>query len=114
MAIGYIHPLIPKRNLDGNKLKGKSAIKLSMKLNMTSVRELVVLHSTPSMFDRFLVQCLEVVGRFEQQTFYIVSLRVERILACQRGAKVHANSDTTSKHPPQEERIIDIVLGTTS
>ena len=66
------------------------------------------------MFDRFLVQCLEVVGRFEQQTFYIVSLRVERILACQRGAKVHANSDTTSKHPPQEERIIDIVLGTTS
>ena len=74
LAIGYIHPLIPKRNLDGNMPKGKSAIKLSMKLNMTSVRELVVLHSTPSMFDRFLVQCLEVVGRFEQQTFYIGSI----------------------------------------
>lgn len=30
LAVGYVHPLIPKRNLDGNMPKGKSDIKLSM------------------------------------------------------------------------------------
>jgi hypothetical protein len=44
LPTGYIHPLIPKRNLDGNVSKGKTDIKLSLKLNMNSVGELVLLH----------------------------------------------------------------------
>ena len=53
---------------------------------MTSVRELVVLYTKPSMLGEFWVHALRIVRRFEQRTFYIGSLRVKLILACQEVA----------------------------
>ena len=44
--------------------------------------ELVVLHTRPSMFGNW-----DIVWRFEQRTFYIGSLRVKLILACQEVLK---------------------------
>ena len=48
---------------------------------MTFDKELVVLHTKPSMFGKKIGGCLEVMQRFEQKTFYISSLRVKLILA---------------------------------
>ena len=46
--------------------------------NETFGQELVVLQTPPSRFSKF-----SVVWRFKQKTFYISSLRVKLILACQ-------------------------------
>ena len=77
---------------------------------------MVALHTRPSMCTNSGV-CLEiVVWSFEQRTFYIGSLRVKFILTFQemKWVALSSNSNTTSKHAPQEDIIIDFAHKTTS
>ena len=58
---------------------------------MSFGEKLVVLHTTPSMFNKFA--CLEVEWRFEQRTFYISSSWAKPIVACQKGLKMNLALD---------------------
>jgi S1-C subfamily serine protease len=55
-----------------------------LELNITFGLEFIVLHTTPSIFNEFSGACLKVMWTFQQRTFYIGSLRVNLILACQK------------------------------
>ena len=56
---------------------------------MTSGRELVVLHTIPSVFGKFLVHAWRYMWRFEGRTFYIGLSRVKLIFGMASGAKMH-------------------------
>ena len=61
-------------------------LELSIDSTGVLVMELVVLHTTLSMFSFFSAR-LELVWNFEQEHFYIGSLRLKLILACQEVLK---------------------------
>ena len=83
---------------------------------MTFGEELVVLHTTPSMFGKFFDECLEVVWTFRRRTFYLALSKGEAHFGMQRRAQMslalnepntiapHSNSKTISTHAPQVEK----------
>jgi hypothetical protein len=93
-----------------------NVVDLSSNSRSLLVRSWLLLHTRPSMCTKFGV-CLEiVVWSFEQRTFYIGSLRVKFILTSPEAKWValSSNSNTTSKHAPQEEIIFDFAHKTTN
>ena len=75
------------RVLSLSVIGGQCNIRVFLELDMTFGRELVVLHMKPSMSGKFWVHAMRLVWIFEQRTFYIGSLRVKLILACQEVLK---------------------------
>jgi len=59
-------------------------------LNMTFGTEFIVFHTTPSMFSKFSVPCLKVVGRVEVRTKNILNRFIENEthFSMPRGAKM--------------------------
>lgn len=59
----------------------QDAVEFILYLNGTCGQELVVLHTLPPMFGKFLVHARRVEWRFERRTFYIGSLRFKLVVA---------------------------------